>query len=80
VECEYRYFCGGGCGAHAFRAGGALDSPEPYCEVYRGIVEDHLRRESDRLLGQLEEPMGSAEVPRPKPTSTAGERAVYGCT
>jgi radical SAM protein with 4Fe4S-binding SPASM domain len=80
AKCEYRYFCGGGCGAHAFRSGGALDSPEPYCEVYRGIVEDHLRRESRRLLAGLEAPLDALRWTRPASPDRAGERTVYGCT
>jgi len=46
--CEVRHFCGGGCSAHAWRAND--DEAEPYCEVYRGLVTDHIEREAERLL------------------------------
>lgn len=80
AACEYRYFCGGGCGAHAFRSGGALEAEEPYCEVYRGIVEDHLVRESRRLLAQLDGPLDAGASLRPAVPAGVGARSVYGCT
>lgn len=78
AACEYRYFCGGGCGAHAFREGGALHSAEPYCEVYRGLVEDHLLRESERLLAGVGGTMREGDSLRPVPASSTA-RSVYGC-
>jgi sulfatase maturation enzyme AslB (radical SAM superfamily) len=80
AACEYRYFCGGGCGAHAFRAGGALQSEEPYCEVYRGLVQDHLLRESGRLLAQLDGPLVEGLSLSPTAHGQTGSRDVYGCT
>jgi radical SAM protein with 4Fe4S-binding SPASM domain len=48
--CAVRHFCGGGCPAHALRAGEEGHRAEPYCEVYRGLVGDHIRSEAERLL------------------------------
>lgn len=45
--CVVRHFCGGGCPAHAVHGG---HEAEPYCEVYRGLVTDHIEREAERLL------------------------------
>jgi radical SAM protein with 4Fe4S-binding SPASM domain len=45
--CAVRHFCGGGCPAHSVRGD---HEAEPYCEVYRGLVTDHIEREAARLL------------------------------
>ncbi|MBE0476060.1 MAG: radical SAM protein [Coriobacteriia bacterium] len=79
--CDYRHFCGGGCAAHAYAAGGGYDAGEPYCEVYRGLIEDCLREESERLLGEATAEDLTGGVLRPSPAEGAGTgRHRFGCT
>lgn len=54
--CAIRHFCGGGCPAHALRAGAGSHRAEPYCEVYRGLVSDHIRAEAERLIAATDYP------------------------
>lgn len=79
AACAVRHFCGGGCPAHVARAGEAIPSAEPYCEVYRGLVGDHIRAEAARLLA---EQGASGEGPlRPTPAPSAGPvRHRFACT
>ena len=78
--CVYRYFCGGGCAAHAFRAGGSITSDEPYCGVYRGIVEDHLSREAAKLIASLDQPLTELGSAHPVGREDDPGRTVFGCT
>ncbi len=50
-RCELRFFCGGGCAAYSYWSGG-YDAREPYCEVYKGLIEDALAREAKALFNR----------------------------
>jgi len=39
-NCNYRYFCGGGCRAHALIKTGSLQGKDPYCIFYRTFLEE----------------------------------------
>ena len=79
--CEYRHFCGGGCAAHAYVAGGAYEATDPYCEVYRGLIEDCLRMEAERLLATAVGGERDAAVLMPAGVAdTVAERYRFGCT
>lgn len=59
--CHVRAFCGGGCAAYSYWTGRRYDAPEPYCDIYRSVIEDHLRMEATRLLEQAGT-LGTADV------------------
>lgn len=49
-ECEWRYWCAGGCPLLTFRATGRYDVKSPYCRIYKAIYPRLLRLEGLRLL------------------------------
>lgn len=49
-ECEWRYWCTGGCPLLTFRATGRYDVKSPYCHIYKAIYPELLRLEGLRLL------------------------------
>ncbi len=49
-ECEWRYWCTGGCPLLTYRATGRYDVKSPYCRVYKAIYPRLLRLEGLRLL------------------------------
>lgn len=49
-ECEWKYWCAGGCPALTYRATGRFDVKSPYCRVYKAIYPQLLRLEGLRLL------------------------------
>ena len=49
-ECEWRYWCAGGCPLLTFRATGRYDVKSPYCHIYKAIYPEMLRLEGLRLL------------------------------
>ena len=38
-DCDYRYYCGGGCRARSLLDGGNLDSPDSYCAMNMRFYE-----------------------------------------
>ncbi len=52
AECEWRYWCAGGCPLQTQRATGRYDSRSPLCAVYRALMPDLLRLEGLRLLNE----------------------------
>jgi uncharacterized protein len=49
-ECEWRYWCAGGCPLEAYRATGRWDTRSPQCSIYRALFPEVLRLEGLRLL------------------------------
>ncbi len=49
-ECEWKYWCAGGCPALTFRATGRYDVKSPNCRIYKAIYPALLRLEAMRLL------------------------------
>jgi radical SAM protein with 4Fe4S-binding SPASM domain len=48
-NCDVRYFCGGGCLAHAYSQRGRLLDRDPYCSFYKQIFQAVVWSVSDRL-------------------------------
>lgn len=53
-ECEWRYWCAGGCPVLTFRATGRYDVKSPYCRIYKAIYPELLRLEGFRLLNSVD--------------------------
>ncbi len=49
-ECEWQYWCTGGCPLLTFRTTGRYDVKSPYCNIYKAIYPEMLRLEGLRLL------------------------------
>ncbi|HZY42290.1 MAG TPA: SPASM domain-containing protein, partial [Anaerolineae bacterium] len=49
-DCEWRYWCAGGCSLLTFKMTGRSDVKSPNCNIYRSIYPDVLRLEGLRLL------------------------------
>ncbi|MBI3959828.1 MAG: radical SAM protein [Chloroflexi bacterium] len=49
-ECEWRYWCAGGCPIATYRATGRYDVKSPNCHIYKAIYPEALRLEGLRLL------------------------------
>jgi uncharacterized protein len=49
-ECQWRYWCGGGCPLESHRATGRWDAQSPYCAIYQALFPEVLRLEGLRLL------------------------------
>ena len=49
-ECEWRYWCAGGCPLLTYRATGRYDVKSPNCEIYKAIFPEVLRLEGLRIL------------------------------
>jgi len=49
-ECEWRYWCAGGCPIATYRATGRYDIKSPNCHIYKAIYPAALRLEGLRLL------------------------------
>ena len=49
-NCEWRYWCTGGCPLQTFRATGRYDVQSPNCSIYKALFPDVLRLEGLRLL------------------------------
>jgi uncharacterized protein len=50
AECEWRYWCAGGCPLETFRATGRYDTRSPYCTIYRTLIPEVLRLEGLRIV------------------------------
>jgi uncharacterized protein len=49
-DCEWRYWCAGGCNLETFRATGSYSTKSPNCRIYQALYPDLLRLEGQRLL------------------------------
>jgi len=51
-ECDWRYWCAGGCPSLTYRATGRNDVKSPYCNVYKSLYPELLRLEGLRIIRQ----------------------------
>ena len=49
-DCEWQYWCAGGCPALTYRATGRFDIKSPNCRIYKALFPEVLRLEGLRLL------------------------------
>lgn len=49
-DCEWRYWCTGGCPLATFRATGRYDIKSPNCNIYKSLYPEVVRLEALRLL------------------------------
>jgi uncharacterized protein len=49
-ECQWRYYCAGGCPLQAYRATGHYESKSPYCNIYKKLYPEIIRLEGLRIL------------------------------
>jgi len=49
-DCQWRYWCTGGCPVATFKATGRYDVKSPNCNIYKAIYPEALRLEALRLL------------------------------
>jgi uncharacterized protein len=49
-DCEWRYWCAGGCPALTYRVTGRFDVKSPNCRIYKALFPEVLRLEGLRLL------------------------------
>ncbi len=49
-DCEWKYWCAGGCPLETYRATGRYDVKSPNCNIYKTIFPEVLRLEGLRLL------------------------------
>jgi uncharacterized protein len=49
-ECDWRYWCAGGCPALTYRVTGRYDVKSPNCNIYKTLFPEILRLEGLRLL------------------------------
>ena len=49
-QCEWRYWCAGGCPAATYRSTGRYDVKSPNCAIYKALFPEVLRLEALRLL------------------------------
>ena len=49
-DCEWRYWCTGGCPLLTYRSTGRYDVKSPNCNIYKALFPEVLRLEAIRLL------------------------------
>ncbi len=54
-ECDWRYWCAGGCPSLTYRATGRNDVKSPYCNVYKNLYPELLRLEGLRIIRAAEQ-------------------------
>jgi uncharacterized protein len=50
AECEWRYWCAGGCPLETFQATGRYNTRSPHCAIYRTLIPEVLRLEALRIV------------------------------
>lgn len=55
-DCQWRYWCAGGCPLQAYRSTGRYDAKSPNCAIYRALYPEVIRLEGLRLLKYADEP------------------------
>lgn len=53
-NCEWRYWCSGGCPILTYRVMGRSDVKSPNCSIYKALFPDALRLEALRLLKYIQ--------------------------
>jgi len=54
-ECQWRYWCAGGCPLEAYHTTGRYDVKSPNCNIYKALYPEVIRLEGLRLLKYAEE-------------------------
>ena len=54
-DCEWKYWCTGGCPLESYRVTGQYDAKSPNCNIYKTIFPEVLRLEGLRLLKEAGE-------------------------
>ena len=54
-NCEWKYWCTGGCSLATFRATGRYDIQSPNCHIYKALYPEAVRLEGLRLLNNYTE-------------------------
>jgi len=49
-DCQWRYWCTGGCPLQTYRTAGRYDAKSPNCNIYRALYPEIIRMEGLRLL------------------------------
>ena len=55
-DCQWRYWCAGGCPLTTYRATGCYDVKSPNCNIYRALYSEVIRLEGLRLLKYADKP------------------------
>jgi uncharacterized protein len=55
-DCQWKYWCAGGCPLETFRATGRYDVKSPNCNIYKALFPEALRLEGLRLLKYQDDP------------------------
>lgn len=55
-NCEWKYWCAGGCPLETHRATGRYDVKSPNCNIYKALYPEALRLEGLRLLKYQDDP------------------------
>lgn len=55
-DCLWRYACAGGCNLQTYQMTGCVDSPSPYCNVYKALYPDLICLEARRMV-RWEQPL-----------------------
>lgn len=55
-DCQWRYWCAGGCPLQAYRAIGRYDAKSPNCAIYHALYPEVIRLEGLRLLKYVDKP------------------------
>ena len=53
-ECQWKYWCAGGCPLETYRQTGRYDLRSPHCAIYKALYPEALRLEGLRLLKYAE--------------------------
>jgi uncharacterized protein len=54
-DCEWKYWCTGGCPLATYRATGRYDVKSPNCNIYKSLYPEAVRLEGLRLLKYIDE-------------------------
>jgi uncharacterized protein len=54
-DCQWRYWCAGGCVLQTYRATGRYNTKSPYCNIYKALYPEVVRLEGLRLLNYADQ-------------------------
>ena len=54
-DCQWKYWCAGGCPLETYRMTGRYDLKSPNCHIYKALYPEVLRLEGLRMLKYAEE-------------------------
>jgi uncharacterized protein len=55
-DCQWKYWCAGGCSLATHRVSGRYDVKSPNCNIYKALFPEALRLEGLRLLKYADDP------------------------